>query len=151
MAADGQKVSDLVLGVPLVLKYNMATGGFIVVTDPSGGGTILEQDVTVERAVINISGSAGYNLLVPGVAGKSIRVAEVMLIGHDAMNVHFESGYTGTWLTGPLDMAAAGDGFFAGAPDSSDLYHFTTEAGKALILYRDAAGQVGGWLLYFAE
>ena len=151
MAADGQKVSDLVLGVPLVLKYNMATGGYILVTDPSGGNVTLEQPVTVQRAIINITGSAGENTLVAAVPGDSIRVSEVMLIGTAAMNVWFQSGFSGTAITGPLNLAAAGDGFFAGAPDSSDLYHFTTAAGQALVLDRDAAGQVGGWLLYYTE
>jgi len=152
MAADGQQIADLVLGVPVVLKYNMATGGYILVTSMGEEYVSLGQKVTVERAVINVSGgAAGEDTLVAPVAGKSIRVSEVMLVTHDAMNVRFQSGYSGTYLTGPIDLAAAGDGFFAGAPDSADLYHFTTMTGAALVLERDAGGQAGGWLLYYTE
>jgi hypothetical protein len=152
MAADGQKVSDLVLGVPLVLKYDMATGGYILVATLDDEYVHLGQKVDVERAIIDLTGSAaGENALVAAVPGESIRVSEVMLVGSAAMNIRFLSGYSGTYLTGAIDLAAAGDGFFAGAPDSADLYHFTTMTGAALVLDRDAGGQVGGWLLYYTE
>ena len=147
MPADGDRSADLLLGRPIVSEYDVANRGWRLVTD-----TKIELEKTLQRAIINITGSvAGEYQLVAGVAGQQIRVMEVMLISSNLQNVRFQSGWTGTAITGPLHLANSGEGIYAGSPDSPDLYHFETEAGDILVLDTDAGGQIGGWLIYYAE
>lgn len=147
MPADGDRSADLLLGRPMVMEYDVVNRGWRLVADVK-----IELEKTLQRAVINITGSAAAEYqLVAGVAGQQIRVMEVMLISSNLQNIRFQSGWTGTALTGPLHLQNAGDGFFAGSPDSPELYHFETESGDVLVLDTDAGGQIGGWLIYYAE
>lgn len=107
---------------------------------------------TIQREIIDISGSAAAEyMLATGVAGQQIKLLEVMLISSNLQNVRFLSGWSGSFLTGPLHLANSGDGFFVGTPDGKDVYHFETVSGQMLVLDTDAGGQIGGWLNYYTE
>jgi hypothetical protein len=147
MPADGDRSSDLLLGRPIVTEYDVANGGWRLVADAK-----IELEKTLQRAAINISGSVAAEYeLVAAIADQQIRVMEVMLTSSSAQNIRFQSGWTGTAITGPLHLANAGEGIYAGSPDSPELYHFETESGDVLVLDTDAGGQIGGWLIYYAE
>lgn len=116
------------------------------------GSVSLVVDPTILRDIINITGSAAAEyMLVTGIAGQQLRVMETMLISSNLQNVRFQSGWSGTALTGPLHLANSGDGFYVGSPDGVELYHFETESGQMLILDTDAGGQIGGWIIYYYE
>jgi len=112
---------------------------------------ILGQTRTIERSIINITGSAGEYMLVTGVAGRQVKVTEVMAIATADTELIFESGWTGTWLTGKLSMPADGDKFFCGACATPDQHHFETESGDILVLNLVAGAQVGGWINWYYE
>lgn len=52
--------------------------------------------------------SSGDNTLVAAVTGKHIRVHSLFLVAAGAVTVRFESGASGTALTGQMTMAANG-------------------------------------------
>lgn len=107
---------------------------------------------TIVRAVIDVSGSAaGEQTLVAAVGGQKIKVLETMLIGNADVSVFFQSGFTGTALTGPLSLPSDGDGFFVGTPAQIEAHHFETAAGEALVLDIDANVLLGGWINYYTE
>jgi len=144
---DGERDADLLLGRPIVMEYDAANRGWRLVTDVK-----IELEKTLERAIINITGSAAAEYeLVAGITDQQIKVMEVMLISSNLQNVRFQSGWTGTAITGPLHLPNSGDGFFVGSPDSAELYHFETDAGQMLVLDTDAGGQIGGWIIYYYE
>lgn len=107
---------------------------------------------TIVRAVVNISGSgAGEETLIAAVGGEKIKVLETMLIGNADVSVFFQSGFTGTALTGPLSLPSDGDGFFIPTPAQIEAHHFETAAGEALVLDIDANVLLGGWINYYTE
>jgi hypothetical protein len=57
----------------------------------------------IKYAVIDAAAS-GDNTLVAAVTGKKIRVISVFLIAAGAVNVRFESGASGTALTGQMNL-----------------------------------------------
>ena len=116
-------------------------------------GTVsLESGKTIQRAVINVSGSGGEQTLVAAAGGSlKIKVLEVMLISDAAVKAFFQSGFTGTALTGPMSLPADGDGFFLNSPANRDLHHFETAANQALVLDMSAAAAIGGWINYYTE
>lgn len=95
------------------------------------------------RAVID-DATSGNNTIVDAVAGKKIRVYDVVLIAADAMTVRFESGAGGTALTGQMTVGA-GSGF---APGFNPMGHFETAAGDLLNLELSSAVSADGWLMY---
>lgn len=107
---------------------------------------------TITRAVIDFSGSvASETALVAAIGGQQIKVLEVMLIGNTDVTIFFQSGFTGTALTGPMSLPADGDGFFVETPAQIEAHHFETLSGEALVLDVDANVLLGGWLNYYAE
>jgi hypothetical protein len=98
---------------------------------------------TVLRAPI-IAASAGNNTLVAAVAGKKIRVHNVVLVGSAAVTAQFQSGAGGTNLTGAVALAA-NTGF---APGFDPEGHFETAPGALLNLSLGTAVAVAGWLTY---
>lgn len=97
----------------------------------------------IKRAVID-DASSGDNELVAAVAGKKIRVYNIVLVSAGSMTVRFESGAGGTALTGQMNVVA-GSGF---APGFDPMGHFETAAGAALNLELSAATSADGWLTY---
>ena len=116
------------------------------------GSVSLESGKTIQRAVINVSGSGGEQTLVAAAGGSlKIKVLEVMLISDAAVKALFQSGFTGTALTGPMSLPADGDGFFLNSPANRDMHHFETAANQALVLDLSAAAAIGGWINYYTE
>lgn len=97
----------------------------------------------VFREVID-DATSGNNTLVAAVAGKKIRVHNIVLISGGDMTVRFESGAGGTALTGQMTVGA-GSGF---APGFDPYGHFETAAGELLNLELSAATTADGWLVY---
>ena len=60
---------------------------------------------TVKFAVID-NASSGDNTLVSGVSSKKIRVLSLFLVSAGTVNVRFESGASGTALTGQMNLIA---------------------------------------------
>lgn len=105
-------------------------------------GTFTEGPSTnVKFAPINTAAS-GASPLVPGVAGKKIRVVGFHLIAAGAVNVSFRSAANA--ITGPYPLVA-NSGL---APNGGGFGVFETVAGEALNINLSAAVQVSGALTY---
>lgn len=100
--------------------------------------------LTPKYAVIAAS-SSGNNTLVAGVTSKKIRVVAYNLIGNGAVNAKFQSGASGTDLTGLKYIAAAGGGISA---SYNPVGWFETGSGVLLNLNLSGAVAVGGELVY---
>lgn len=97
----------------------------------------------VKRVAID-NASNGDNTLVAAVTGKKIRVLSIVLISTGAVTVRFESGASGTALSGQMALAA-NVGFSSGY---SPVGHFETAAGELLNLELSGATSVDGFLTY---
>ena len=95
----------------------------------------------LKRAAISAS-SSGDNTIVAAVTGKIIRVYSVVLIVASTVTVRFESGASGTALTGQMPLTV---GF---APPFNPWGHFETLEGQLLNLELSGAVAVSGWLMY---
>ena len=99
-----------------------------------------------EHKFAKISASSnGDNTLVSAVTGKKIRVLCYMLIANDAVNAKFQSGASGTDITGLHYFGAKGDG---AAPGFCPVGMFEAAAGNLLNLNLSSGVAVGGWLVY---
>ncbi len=109
-------------------------------------GTLAEVDmgeVTPKYAVINAAG-AGDNTIVAAVTGKKIRVISYALVAITANTCRFESGASGTALTGQMSLGITGvlsSGF-------NPMGHFQTADGALLNLELSAATNVSGHVTY---
>lgn len=101
-------------------------------------------DLTPKFAAIAAS-TSGNNTLVAAVTAKKIRVLAYNLIGNGAVNAKFQSGASGTDLTGLKYIAAAGGGICA---PFNPVGWFETGAGVLLNLNLSGAVAVGGELVY---
>lgn len=97
----------------------------------------------VKYAVIDHA-TSGDNTLVAAVTGKKIRVLSYVLVASGAVTVRFESGASGTALTGQMSLAANGG---ISAPFNENGY-FETAAGVLLNLELGGAVSVDGHLSY---
>jgi len=70
-------------------------------------GTVIENaiEVTVKRAIIDAA-TSGDNTIVAAVTNKKIRVLSLFLVSAGTVNVRFESGASGTALTGQMNLIA---------------------------------------------
>ncbi len=100
--------------------------------------------LTPKFAVITAS-TSGNNTIVAAVTSKKIRVLDYMLNASGAVNAKFQSGASGTDITGLHYMAAAGDGV---ASSFSPVGKFESASGVLLNLNLSAAVAVGGWIVY---
>jgi len=105
----------------------------------------------IRREVVNISGSGGEFELIAANGSNRLKVTSIMLIADADTNVHIQSGWTGTAVTGPMSLPADGDGFFLNTPSTPDQFHFESQPGENLVLDQSAAAAIGGWLQYFVE
>ena len=94
------------------------------------------------QASINIS-SAGANVVIPAVPGRSIIVLLYKIVCSGAVTVTWESS-GGTVLDGPCSFSGNGG---ESAP-YSEHGHFRTLRGEGLVIDLSAGVQVGGHLLY---
>jgi hypothetical protein len=97
----------------------------------------------IKFAVIDAA-SSGDNTLVAGVTGKKIRVLSVFLMAAGAVNCRFESGASGTALTGQMNVAANGGFSLTHNPGG----WFETAAAALLNLELSGAVSVDGCLTY---
>lgn len=97
----------------------------------------------IKHAVIDHAAS-GDNTIVAAVAGKSIHVLSCTLISAGDMTIRFESGASGTALTGQMTVTSA-SGFKA---DHNPAGHFWTAKGELLNLELSAGTSADGWLNY---
>jgi len=99
--------------------------------------------LNIKRAVIDHA-SSGDNTLVAAVTGKKIRVLALFLVAGGAVTVRFESGASGTALTGQMAIAANADLVLPWNPAG----WFETAAAALLNLELSGAVSVDGALLY---
>jgi len=103
----------------------------------------VSQTKDIKRAKISAA-SSGNNTIVSAVSNKRIRVLALTLMSAGSVNATFQSGASGTDLTGAMPLAA-NTGF---SPAYSPLGQFETEPGELLNLSLSAAIQVSGWMTY---
>ena len=96
------------------------------------------------RGVIDHAAS-GDNEIVAAIAGRKIRVMGFVAIGAGAVNVRFESGASGTALTGQMTIAGAGGQIEA---QYNPLGWFETAEGQSLNMELSGAVSVDGFLVY---
>ena len=101
--------------------------------------------------VVNISGSGGEFELIAANGSNRLKITSMMLIADADTNIFFQSGFTGTAVTGPMSIPADGDGFFLNTPSTPDQFHFESEPGENFVLDQSAAAAIGGWIQYYAE
>jgi len=97
----------------------------------------------IKFAVIDAA-TSGDNTLVAAVAGKKIRVVSLWLIAAGTVNTRFESGASGTALTGQANLTAQAGYVLPFNPTG----WFETAAGALLNLELSAAVSVDGSLSY---
>lgn len=106
--------------------------------------------ITFKRAAIHCD-TSGNNTIVAAASGKKIKVVAVVLIAAGSVDVRFESGASGTALTGVMSLAADGNGFVLSAGGQPGLHWFETAASALLNLELSAAVYVDGCLVYYEE
>lgn len=97
----------------------------------------------LKRASIDAA-SSGDNTIVAAVTGKILRVYSIVLMSSGTVTVRFESGASGTALTGQLNLIA-NTGFATGW---CPVGHFDTAESALLNLELSAAVSVDGWIIY---
>jgi len=139
-------------GGNLALVFGRTSGGDEVAlrVDASGQLTLdPATSVTVVRAAIRCN-TSGNNTIVAAVSGKKIKVLSVLLVAAGDVDVRFESGASGTALTGQMSLAADGNGFVL--PPASPGHHWLeTAAGALLNLELSGAVYVDGLVVYYVE
>lgn len=88
--------------------------------------------------------ASGDNTLVAAVSGKRIRVVSLFLVASGAVTVAFESGASGTALTGDMNVGANGNIVMPFNPEG----WFQTVAGALLNMELGSATSVDGCLTY---
>ena len=104
----------------------------------AGGVALAPKFAVIDHA------TSGDNTIVAATSGYKIRVLSVTLVATGTVNVRFESGASGTALTGVINLVA-NTGFSAAA---SPWGHFETAGGQLLNLELSGATSVDGWLTY---
>lgn len=105
--------------------------------------TIAGVPVTVKFAIIDAA-SSGDNTILAAVTSKKIRVVSLFLVAAGTVNVRFESGASGTALTGQMNLVA-NSGF---ALPYNPTGWFETGSGALLNLELSGAVSVDGSFSY---
>ena len=105
--------------------------------------TIAGVPVTVKFAIIDAA-SSGDNTIIAAVTSKKIRVVSLFLVAAGTVNVRFESGASGTALTGQMNLVA-NSGF---ALPYNPCGWFETGSGALLNAELSGAVSVDGSLSY---
>jgi hypothetical protein len=117
--------------------------GHLKVARASGDTSPANPAVTVKYAKIDAA-TSGDNTIVPAVTGKKIRVISLFYIASGTTTVRFESGASGTALTGQMEHTAQ-----TGAVLSYNEHGwFETLSGQLLNLELSGAISVDGSLSY---
>jgi len=130
--ADGS-ATDASVAAPMPVQASLES------TQMTDSGTV----VTPKFAIIDAA-SSGDNTLVAAVASKKIRVVSAFLVSAGTVNVRFESGASGTALTGQMNLVA-NTGF---ALPFNPAGWFQTGTNTLLNLELSAAISVDGCLTY---
>lgn len=130
--ADGT-VNDVSVAAPMPVQASLET------SQMTAGGTV----VTPKYAAIAAS-SSGNNTLVAAVNPKKIRVLALYLVSNGTVNAKFQSGASGTDLTG-LAYLIANTGFVL---PYNPVGWFETASNTLLNLNLSGAVAVGGTLVY---
>lgn len=102
-----------------------------------------DSDVLVAKFVSVSASSSGNNTIVAAVTGKKIRVLSYVLVSTTSVTAKFQSGASGTDLTGAMPLGA--NGVVSASPDQG---HFETVAGQLLNLSLGSAVAVSGHITY---
>lgn len=89
----------------------------------------------------------GDNGLVMAHTNRRIYVVGALLVAQGDVDVVLESGTAGNDLTGPLSLAADGNGFVL--PLAARGYWFRTQVGESLNMRLNAAVTVAGVITYY--
>lgn len=116
---------------------------FLSVTDETGAIYVNSVGSVPKYAKIAASAS-GDNTLVAAVPGKKIRVIDYAFMAAGTVNAKFQSGASGTDLTGLFYMVAN----TGAAPGEAKYGYFETAAGALLNLNLSTNVAVGGHLTY---
>lgn len=154
----------LTTGKAGALQMTAARGLHVHLVDASGGSVSAATAATTDSITAKIAtdaiqdgltactpkfaviaaGTSGNNTLVAAVTGKKIRVLAYNFISSGTVNAKFQSGATGTDLTG-LKYCVANSGIVA---PFNPVGWFETAAATLLNLNLSAATTVGGELVY---
>ena len=132
---------------PFVRLVATRTGGTLTVHGAfSSEGFSLAEPATVEtsRALISGATSGDNTLVAADNAGRKIRVYSLFIVVAGAVTVRFESGASGTALTGVMSFAANGGISLPHNPDG----WFETAADTLLNMELGGAVQASGALTY---
>lgn len=106
---------------------------------------MISQPSTRDNKFSKISAaSSGDNTIISAVADQKIRVLMVIIMSGGTVNATFQSGASGTALTGAMPLIA-NVGFSSGY---SEIGHFETGFGELLNLSLSGSTQVSGWIVY---
>jgi len=106
--------------------------------------------ITVARASVSAAASGDNTLIAAAGSGIKIKVLGCILVADGDVDVRFESGASGTALTGRISLAAAGNGFVL--PMAPKGYHWIETAANALLnLELTGNVQVSGCIVYHTE
>jgi hypothetical protein len=126
-------------------EFAQASGGrlWTITTENTDSINVAGVATVPKFAVIDLAGS-GDNTILAAVASKKIRVLALFLISAGTVNVRFESGASGTALTGQMNLVANA-GFVL---PYNPLGWFETASATLLNLELSAAISVDGSLTY---
>jgi hypothetical protein len=101
------------------------------------------QSATVKFAKIDTA-TSGNNTIVAAVSGRKIRVVAACVHAAGNVTVKFQSGASGTDLTGAMTVTATGPIQLM----YCQFGHFETAAGSLLNMVLGGVVQVSGWVAY---
>jgi hypothetical protein len=158
--ADGVAGGDVTTGNPFPVQAQTSTnniGDVDVLTQPARAATTdtitaklatdtIQNGTTAltPKYVIIDCASSGDNTILAAVSSKKIRVLSCFIVATGAVNVRFESGASGTALTGQMNLAVNG-GFVL---PFNPVGWFETASNTLLNLELSAATGVDGSLQY---
>lgn len=102
-------------------------------------------DIDIDFNAPIAASSSGDNEIVAAISGKRIAVYGYALVAAGAVTCRFESGASGTALTGQMSFAANGG---IACPLSSGKAWFITASGQSLNLELGGAVSVAGHVTY---
>lgn len=137
--ADGSEMQvDIVTDLPLVSTVDSVNAKLSTDAIMNGANSL-----TPKYAIIDVA-SSGDNTLVNSVVGAKIRVLACFLLAENTVSVRFESGASGTALTGQMALTQ-NSGF---ALPFNPVGWFETAVNTLLNLELSAAMSVDGCLVY---
>ncbi len=136
---DGDHRQVVVLGDP------STDAGIAAVSATEGISVAIKSDSSLTPKFAKIDAStSGDNTIVAAVASKKIRVVSGILVSSGTVNIRFESGASGTALTGQMNLVANTGFIIPFVP----IGNFETASATLLNLELSAGVSVDGWITY---